>query len=441
MNASIDPTKIVKSKLFVTAVLEQLNRKRLERFSGISRSLVEPSPSRAAGDALRRHGVMVFLRAALILLPGLVGFAESVIAGEPLSTWHTRVSPYGTTNNWKAITFGNGRFVAMNGAGGRVMTSVNGTDWTAQSANTNKAFSGIAFGGGKFVGVGSSGLVMTSADGASWQPQNSGTSAHLYDVGYNGEQFVAVGGGTIISSPTGTMWTSHDTGSTNQWRASAFGNGTNVVVGYRTLSPDRYTRSAASPTLSNWELRDTGASMYLSGVTFGAGKFVACGYGGIIQTSVDGVNWTDPIQPGSAWLYSTTFDNNTFMAVGEMGVITSSTNGTSWSTLRAGSGQVLNGIAFGNGTWVAVGNNGLILQSDPISATAEPAVVLTDASYADGEFSFRFNGVPGQTYQVEASTNMTHWTTLTSILCTNSPMSCTLTGQNLPKRFYRIVKP
>jgi Uncharacterized protein related to plant photosystem II stability/assembly factor len=360
-------------------------------------------------------------------------------AAEPLSTWHVRTSPYGSTNDWKAVAFGNGRFVAVGSIQGLAMTSTNGTDWTAQSANTNKAFYGLAFGNGKFVAVGSSGIVMTSTDGASWQPRNSGTSAHLYGVRYNNDRFVAVGAsGAIISSTDGVTWNSHNTGTTNKWEATAYGNGVHVVVGYRSASPGTLTRSAASPTLSNWDVRDTGTSMYLSGVAFGLGRFAACGYNGTMQTSTNGVDWEAATSPAGTWLYNATFANNTFVAVGENGVIRVSTNGTVWSTVRNGSGQVLEGAAFGNNTWVAVGHDGLILQSSPVTTQNGGTLTLTDATCLNGQFSFKFNGTPGQSYVIEASTNLTSWSTLTTILCTNSPMNCTLSGQTAPRRFYRV---
>ena len=363
-------------------------------------------------------------------------------AAEPLNTWSARTSPYGSTNTWQAIVYGGGRFVTV-GTRGQAAISTNGTDWSPGGANTLRTLYGLAYGNGAYVAVGASGVVFTSSDGTTWSPQNTDTSAHLYHVNYGNGLFVAVGsGGTVLSSPNGITWTPRGNGATNQWEACAFGNGTQVLVGYRTQSPGSYTRSGAAPGLSNWDVRDTGASYYLSGLTFGAGKFVACGYAGTVQSSTNGVNWTSPTNAGNAWLNFTTYDHNTFMAVGEMGVIKSSTNGVNWTNRYALSGATLNGIAYANNTWVAVGNSSRILQSDPLTAAAIPTQpLLTEAVKVGSVFSFKFNGSIGQTYQVQASTNLTSWTTLTNIVCTNSPTSCVLGGQTMPKRFYRVFKP
>lgn len=411
------------------------HRLRLQRFTRCqSRNNESPVPPRRC----KPHSICALL---LTLFTLTLSLASQMSAAEPLATWTPRTSPYGTTNNWRAIAFGNGRFVAVNQSAGLVITSTNGTDWSPHSANTNKALYGLAFGSGKFIAAGASGLIMTSTDGTSWQPQASGTTAHLYHMNYDNGQFVVVGdSGTILSSPNGTTWSSHNTGTTNKWNASAFGNGTNVVVGYRTQSGTSYTRSAASPNFTNWDVRDTGPSFYLSGVAFGLGKFVTVGYAGVTQTSTDGVTWSAASNPVSAWLYEVAFANHTFMSVGE-NVIVSSTNGTSWQPRFAQSGKTLQGLAFGANTWVVVGNNGLILQSDPVIATPGPeAVLLTDAKRSGGDFSFKFNGAIGQTYQVQSSTNLIHWSGLTTLACTNATTSCTLTGQDGTRRYYRLLR-
>jgi hypothetical protein len=374
-----------------------------------------------------------------LALLSLSSAIQQTNAAEPLNTWSTRTSPYGSTNTWQAIVYGGGRFVTV-GTRGQAAISTNGTDWLPGGANTLKTFYGLAYGNGAYVAVGAGGVVFTSSDGTSWSPQSTGTSAHLYHVNYGNGLFVAVGGGgTVLSSPNGVTWTPRGNGATNQWEACAFGNGTQVLVGYRSGS---YTRSGASAGLSNWDVRDTGASYYLSGLTFGAGKFVACGYAGTVQSSTDGVNWTSPTNAGNAWLNFTTYDNNTFMAVGEMGVIKSSTDGVTWTNRFVASSTTLNGVAYGNNAWVAVGTSSRILQSDSLTAVTIPTQpLLTEATKFGSVFSFKFTGIIGQTYAVQASTNLASWTTLTNLLCTNSPTSCTLAGQTMPKRFYRVVRP
>ena len=58
--------------------------------------------------------------------------ATSLRAQDPLSMWARRDVP-GITNNFNAIAFGNGVFVAV-GNNSTVATSVDGTSWTVATA-------------------------------------------------------------------------------------------------------------------------------------------------------------------------------------------------------------------------------------------------------------------------------------------------------------------
>jgi hypothetical protein len=364
----------------------------------------------------------------------LFGMPGKLFAADPLNTWHIRTSPYGTTNSLRAITYANGKFVTV-GTRGKVAISTNGVDWFPYAANTVDDFFALAYGNGKFVGVGEGGMAFTSTDGMTWTPQDMDTSAHFYHLNYANGLFIAVGGGGAIrSSPDGVTWTPRNTGSTNQWGASAYGNGTYAVVGYRS---SQITRSGASPNLQNWDVRDTGSIFYLSGVAFGDGKFVAVGYGGQVQTSTNGVNWSGVIDASNEWLYYVTCSNNTFMAVGE-DIILSSTNGVDW-TNRYYQNEVFHSVAYGNDTWVAVGNHSTIVQSDPPGA--EPAaIVMSDPVRAGNQFSFKFNGEVGQSYNVQSTTNFINWSFVTNITCTMSPTTCARSVGNNARVFFRVVK-
>ncbi|MDE0217677.1 MAG: hypothetical protein OXJ90_00300 [Spirochaetaceae bacterium] len=61
----------------------------------------------------------------------------------------------------------------------------------------------MAYGGGRFVAVGSGGTIVHSTDGSSWQEADASAATEwLHGVSYGGERFVAVGGnGTIVASP------------------------------------------------------------------------------------------------------------------------------------------------------------------------------------------------------------------------------------------------
>ncbi len=82
----------------------------------------------------------------------------------------------------------------------------------------------------------------------------------------------------------------------------------------------------------------------------------------------------------------------------------------------------------------------LILQSDPVAASGPDAVLITDTKRIGADFTFKFNGTIGQTYQFQTSTNLVHWSNLTTLACTNATTSCTIPGQNGPRQFYRLQK-
>jgi hypothetical protein len=379
-----------------------------------------------------------------IALLGFCGASCLASAADPLVTWHQRTSPYGATNSWRGIAFGNGRFVTC-GSKGLVATSTDGSNWLAQSAGTPDDFYSVAFGGGIFVGTGKGGLVATSSDGATWQLRDPNSAAHLYHISCNNGLFLAVSdGGVILSSPDGVAWTPRVTANTNRWRASAYGNGTHLVVGYRSDSSGSHTRAAVSAALSGWNLLDTGAQFYLSGATFGSGRFVACGYAGLVQSSSDGVNWTAPAYAGHEWLNFVTYADNTFVAVGESETIVSSTDGVTWTNRYSGQGfgvPTLQAVAFGNKTWVAVGFSSVIFQSDPVSGSGGSGIVMRNPTRDGSRFSFMFDGELGQRYAVHATTDFVNWPEVTNVICTVSPMPCTVLGQTMPARYYRVVKP
>jgi hypothetical protein len=61
---------------------------------------------------------------------------------------------------------------------------------------------------------------------------------------------------------------------------------------------------------------------------------------------------------------------------------------------------------------------------------------------ADANFEFQLYAQLGGTNTVEATTNLTTWTSLTDIVITTVPMDfIDLTASNFPSRFYRAFSP
>ena len=111
------------------------------------------------------------------------------------STAITGANPFGTSAIL-AITYGNGRFVAV-GEGGRSAYSADGLRWTASSNNafgTNN-INAVTYGGGLFLAVGDNGRMAYSSDGASWTQvaDSSFGSTAVNGVTWGNGRFVAVG--------------------------------------------------------------------------------------------------------------------------------------------------------------------------------------------------------------------------------------------------------
>src|SRR5439155_401477 len=112
--------------------------------------------------------------------------------------WIPRQS--GTQNDLSAITYGDGRFVAV-GWTGTILVSTNGVDWFQRQAGTtnqNRWLNDIAYGGGMFVTVGDAGAIVTSADGENCVGRLSGTRNGFIGIAYGEGRFIAVGRGASI---------------------------------------------------------------------------------------------------------------------------------------------------------------------------------------------------------------------------------------------------
>ena len=107
----------------------------------------------------------------------------------------------------RRLAFGDGRFVGV-GDRGRRATSADGVTWTdLPSPKAVDTLVDVAFGAGVFVGVGLHGLRMTTTDGLEWADRQTGPEGeHLNSVVWTGTAFVAVGQGATYRSADGRAW-------------------------------------------------------------------------------------------------------------------------------------------------------------------------------------------------------------------------------------------
>lgn len=163
-----------------------------------------------------------------IALGGVSGLTTFVAVGnggaifrsnDPVNgTWTPVVS--NTVNHLFGVSFLNGGFVAT-GAGGTLLTSPDGINWTPQVSNVPNtiALRSAAFGltpsGFLHVAVGDAGTIVTSADGGiTWVPVAPAPLAQNLNSVVFGSRFVAVGqGGKVVYSDDGLSWPTTSAGS------------------------------------------------------------------------------------------------------------------------------------------------------------------------------------------------------------------------------------
>ena len=116
-------------------------------------------------------------------------------------------------------------------------------------------------------------------------------------------------------------------------------------------------------------------------------------------------------------------------------------------------------IEFMRGAWIAIGqaritttpSGGLASLGTPglpplIPAEARQAVLTPQLQsapqLADGKFRASFNGIPGRSYNVEASTDLAHWSPVGSTTATDFLINFELPDTaNWPHRFFRVSTP
>jgi hypothetical protein len=338
----------------------------------------------------------------VLLLPGLL----AVTRADPLDAWSWR-NPLPQGNPLFAVTYGNGRFVAVGGGLGSpagkvaIVTSADGETWVQQSPSPPGCLVGVAYGNGAFVAVGRRlvddqprGIILTSADGETWAEGSLPDGVVLYGVTYGNGLFVAVGWrdsttgnpDSVFTSPDGVTWVTRIEGSpgSDSWSGVTYGGGLFVAVGF-------YGATLTSTDGVAWTPGSLGASGGFQSVTYGAGVYVAVGWYGALRMSTDGVTWSAAVSGTANNLYAVTYADGAFVAVGNGWTVLVSPDGSTWTpqTAPAPNWPGLLAVAAGPGQCVAVGHGGMILASTDRTTWASrtgTAADLLDVVFGDGLF-------------------------------------------------------
>jgi len=180
---------------------------------------------------------------------------------------------------WVDLTFGKDLFVAV--GGDAIYTSPDGLTWTSRPTDNPEEINAVTFGNGIFVTVGgrvhpgrytyTTSLILTSLDGQTWtsRPLPAGWSPQapyfygwpLTGVVYGGGTFVAVGTGdqgyygadVIVTSPDGVNWTARTSDGGAGLNRIASGNGRLAAVGQggRVVRPAVVLSLTSLPSATN----------------------------------------------------------------------------------------------------------------------------------------------------------------------------------------------
>ena len=359
-------------------------------------------PSLAASSLLGNPTGSSSTPSAITLGYGLAFNGSSLaISTFPGNVWTSATSTVG--NQWSAVTYGNGMFVALNNNGtssNEVMTSPDGVNWLPQSIPAVNTWTGITYGNGLFVAVGSSGSaaneVMTSPDGVHWTDQTAASTTAWSSVAYGNGTFVAVSNtypGTMMSSPDGVHWTTQTSPASNAWNSVTYGNGKFVAVGAIGTTSTNVTYSTDGITWSDTSVSTPNVLQWRS-VVYGNGMYVAVATNGSTSTGVmystDGVTWSSAGEAATAavqWI-SVTYGNGVFAAV-SFGATTStdlmiSHDGINWTTQVNPAASDWSSVAYGNGTFVAVAHGGTMSNDVMTSGVAATTSSQNNNIYQGG---------------------------------------------------------
>lgn len=326
--------------------------------------------------------------------------------------------------------------------------ALTGPVWTTQSSGLTDDFTAVAYGNGTFVAVGVFNAVMTSPDGATWTPRETGVNGSWYDITFGNGIFVAVGetdDGVSMTSPDGVTWTSTTaTGTFGRsahpttrrgfvaFRAVEYGNGTFVAFDesgapFTSLDGAAWVKAVIvqpqGPLARRAHTR--GVQYFDSWLAYGNKRFVVVLHTGKTLTSTDGSNWDVAATiPGNCTsMMGIAFGVGLFTAASMDNEVVTSPDAAAWTVTRGSEydcsantvrapavGLIMTAIGFGSGTFVTVAQNNsggfetswssngatwtstlmpLLLPKQgrvPIRAVRKNRSYVSDIAYGNGEF-------------------------------------------------------
>ena len=287
------------------------------------------------------------------------------------------------SRDWSAITYGNGKFVAVAGLGS-ILTdkgaySTDGITWTEMTLPASKYWYSVTYGNDKFVAIaGSSNKGAYSTDGITWMEMTLPASRDWGSVTYGNGKFVAVASETDKGaySADGISWTEMSMPASRNWYNVTYGDGKFVAVAHMS------NKGAYSTDGINWEETSMlSSNSNWRSVIYGNGKFVAVAWFDEKGAySADGIHWTRMSMPANLDWYSVTYGNGKFVAVagGNSANGAYSIDGITWTEFTMPASRDWKSVTYGDGKFVAVASssaNGAYWK-----ATADITYTISDTS-------------------------------------------------------------
>jgi len=260
------------------------------------------------------------------------------------------------------------------------------TLWTLDQSSTPAiAWSTVPFLNNQWIALSHAGSAATSSDGSTWTDQSIPIGS-WNSAAYGAGRYVALSSADVVPnemvSTNGQQWstlpglpgTPQQAGrptQNGQWSSITYGHGLFVAV-------SAVGTVDTSPNGVNWTQRFWRPKDNFTSVTYGDGRFIAVDAAqGDVLMSLNGVNWSLNFQPltgavpvpiGGLHFGAVAYGNGNFIAFGDSasgaGYVATSVSGYIWTLHQYSPAQEVDAVTFGCGVFVAGGAS--TGTSDPI---------------------------------------------------------------------------
>lgn len=276
------------------------------------------------------------------------------------SIW-TNVTQSGPTVPLSGMAWGNGCFVGVSDYD-HIIRSVNGEVWSDTTLWDVRNLCSITFGNGRFLAVDEE-KILSSADGLVWKIDAVMPMQNFRSIAYGNSRFVilsGIGDHQLLSSSGDNVWTKSVYTTNKSCISVAFCNDRFLLCGEGGM-----LRSSTNGV--SWTAVQTGDSRTLNNAAWGSNQYVVVGNKGTILTSANGVTWQDRSLP-EEWrdLFDVRWCGDRFVAAGYYGILCTSTDGIAWSLDSGVTHHNLNAIAFNEKRIIVAGDLGAIISLDRV---------------------------------------------------------------------------